>query len=74
MRGAYVNTKGSPSFKDFVREPPAMLKRTYLDANAGEPLLAEARDAFVAALGEAANASSVHAEGRRARQIIEDAR
>jgi cysteine desulfurase len=74
MRGAYVNTKGSPSFKDFVREPPVMLKRTYLDANAGAPLLAEAREAFVAALREAANPSSVHAEGRRARQIIETAR
>lgn len=51
-----------------------MLKRIYLDANAGAPLLPEARDAMLAALGEAANASSVHAEGRRAREIIETAR
>jgi cysteine desulfurase len=51
-----------------------MLKRTYLDANAGAPLLAPAREAVVAALRDAANASSVHAEGRRARRIIEDAR
>ncbi len=51
-----------------------MLKRIYLDANAGAPLLAEVREAFVAALEEAANASSVHAEGRRARQIVESAR
>ena len=74
VRGVYVNTKGSPSFKNFVREPPAMLKRTYLDANAGAPLLAQAREAVVAALDEAANASSVHAEGRRARHILEEAR
>jgi cysteine desulfurase len=51
-----------------------MLKRIYLDANAGAPLLAEARDAMVAALDAAANASSVHAEGRAAREAIERAR
>jgi cysteine desulfurase len=51
-----------------------MLKRIYLDANAGAPLLPEARDAVIAALDGAANASSVHAEGRRARQIVETAR
>ena len=51
-----------------------MLKRIYLDANAGAPLLPEVREAMVAALGEAANASSVHAEGRRARAIVEAAR
>jgi cysteine desulfurase len=51
-----------------------MPKRYYLDANAGAPLLPEAREAMVAALGAAANASSVHAEGRRARDIVETAR
>lgn len=51
-----------------------MLKRIYFDANAGAPLLPEAREAMLAALGEAANASSVHAEGRRARDIVETAR
>lgn len=51
-----------------------MLKRFYLDANAGAPLLPEVREAMAAALGEAANASSIHAEGRRARALIEDAR
>lgn len=51
-----------------------MLNRIYFDANAGAPLLAEAREAMLAALGEAANASSVHAEGRRARGIVETAR
>ena len=51
-----------------------MLKRIYMDANAGAPLLPEVRAAYVAALDEAANASSVHAEGRRAREIIEISR
>lgn len=51
-----------------------MPKRIYLDANAGVPLLAEARAAVVEALDAAANASSVHEEGRRARAIVEAAR
>lgn len=51
-----------------------MLKRIYLDANAGAPLFAEARDAVVDALGRAGNASSVHAEGRRVRELVEAAR
>jgi len=51
-----------------------MLKRIYFDANASAPLLAEARDAAVAALNRGANASSVHAEGRAARAEIEKAR
>jgi cysteine desulfurase len=48
--------------------------RTYLDHNATAPLRPEARDAWLAALDVAGNASSVHAEGRRARALIEDAR
>jgi cysteine desulfurase len=51
-----------------------MLKRVYLDANAGTPLLPEVRSAMVAALEEAANPSSVHAEGRRARALVERGR
>lgn len=47
--------------------------RAYLDYNASAPLLEEARSAVVAALG-AANPSSVHAEGRAARRLVEDAR
>ena len=50
-----------------------MPERIYFDANAGTPLHDEARAAVAAALG-AANASSVHAEGRRARAIVETAR
>src|SRR5690606_25192234 len=48
--------------------------RTYLDHNAGAPLRPSARVAMVEALGSAGNASSVHAEGRNARRLIEDAR
>ena len=50
-----------------------MRPRSYLDANAGLPLLAEVRVAVVEALG-CANPSSVHAEGRAARQLVETAR
>ncbi len=48
--------------------------RVYLDHNATAPLRPEARAAMLAALDLAGNASSVHAEGRRARGVIEDAR
>jgi cysteine desulfurase len=48
--------------------------RTYLDYNASAPLRAEARAAFVAALHASGNPSSVHAEGRAARAIVETAR
>lgn len=47
--------------------------RAYLDYNASAPLVAEARAAMVAAL-DAANPSSVHAEGRASRRLVEDAR
>ncbi|HEY5817415.1 MAG TPA: cysteine desulfurase family protein [Mesorhizobium sp.] len=48
--------------------------RAYLDWNASAPLCEAARAAAVAALDIAANPSSVHSEGRRARQLIEIAR
>jgi cysteine desulfurase len=48
--------------------------RIYLDANAGAPLLPAAREAMLAALQAGGNASSVHAEGRTARRIVETAR
>lgn len=51
-----------------------MQQRMYLDANAGAPLLPEACDAVVSALQTVANASSVHAEGRASRALIEVAR
>ncbi|HVC61777.1 MAG TPA: aminotransferase class V-fold PLP-dependent enzyme [Acetobacteraceae bacterium] len=46
----------------------------YLDANATEPLRPEARAAIAAALDVTGNPSSVHAAGRAARRIMEDAR
>lgn len=49
-------------------------RRAYLDYNASAPLLAAARTAMIAALDTAANPSSVHAEGRAARRLIENAR
>ncbi|MCV3209814.1 cysteine desulfurase [Mesorhizobium sp. YC-39] len=48
--------------------------RAYLDYNASAPLLSTARDAMITALDVAANPSSVHAEGRAARRLIENAR
>jgi cysteine desulfurase len=46
----------------------------YLDANATEPLRPEARAAVLAALDLTGNPSSVHAQGRAARRLLEDAR
>ncbi len=46
----------------------------YLDANATEPLRPEARAAMLSALDVTGNPSSVHAAGRSARKILEDAR
>jgi len=49
-------------------------RRTYLDYNATAPLRPEARAAVVAALDVFGNPSSVHAEGRRARATVDEAR
>src|ERR1700689_4426368 len=49
-------------------------ERAYLDYNATAPLRAEARTAMAAAFDLAGNPSSIHAEGRAARAIVEDAR
>ncbi len=48
--------------------------RAYLDWNASAPLRPEARAAMAAALEVTGNPSSVHAEGRAARALIERAR
>jgi cysteine desulfurase len=50
------------------------LNRTYLDYNATAPLRADAREAALAVMETTGNPSSVHAEGRAARRIVEDAR
>ena len=51
-----------------------MPDRVYLDWNATTPLRPEARQAMEVAWDMAGNPSSVHAEGRQARRLIEDAR
>jgi cysteine desulfurase len=51
-----------------------MAERVYLDWNATTPLRAEAREAMAAAWELNGNPSSVHAEGREARRLVEEAR
>ncbi|WP_341366244.1 aminotransferase class V-fold PLP-dependent enzyme [Yoonia sp. BS5-3] len=48
--------------------------RTYLDHNATAPLREEARAAMLAAMDVVGNPSSVHAEGRAAKALVEKAR
>ena len=50
------------------------MSRIYLDWNATTPLRPEARSAMVAAMDVVGNPSSVHAEGRSAKAVIERAR
>lgn len=74
-----INTNASPQ----VAKSPASARqsdaahaihRRYFDYNASAPMRPAVREAFIAALDVTGNASSVHAEGRRARDIIETAR
>ncbi len=51
-----------------------MSERAYFDWNATAPLRQEARAAMVTTLGLTGNASSVHAEGRAVRRLVEAAR
>ena len=51
-----------------------MPDRVYLDWNATTPLRSGARDAMAAAWDFLGNPSSVHAEGRQARKLVEDSR
>ena len=50
------------------------MSRVYLDHNATTPLRPEAREAMLAAMDVVGNPSSVHAEGRAAKAIVERAR
>lgn len=50
------------------------MSRAYLDYNATAPLRHEARAAMIAAMDVVGNPSSVHAEGRAARALVEKAR
>ena len=51
-----------------------MADRVYLDWNATTPLRSQAREAMAAAWDLQGNPSSVHAEGREARRLVEGAR
>src|SRR5690349_18233175 len=51
-----------------------MSDRIYLDWNATTPLRREAKEAMTAAWDLLGNPSSVHAEGREARRLVEEAR
>lgn len=51
-----------------------MKQRVYLDWNATTPLRAQARAAMIAAMDVLGNPSSVHAEGRAAKSLLERAR
>jgi cysteine desulfurase len=55
-------------------DQPARASRVYLDHNASSPTRPGSRTAMAAALDLAGNASSVHAEGRAARALVEEAR
>ncbi|MFK7881307.1 cysteine desulfurase family protein [Roseobacter sp.] len=50
------------------------MSRVYLDHNATTPLRPEARNAMIAAMDVMGNPSSVHAEGRAAKGLMEHAR
>ena len=51
-----------------------MSARSYLDWNATAPMREEAKAAYTAAVSRVGNPSSVHAEGRAARALLETAR
>jgi cysteine desulfurase len=51
-----------------------MAERSYFDWNATAPLRPQARQALLEALATSGNPSSVHAEGRAARRLVEHAR
>src|SRR5688500_9371628 len=61
---------------DHVDSSPAMSTnpRIYLDFNATAPIVPAARNSMTAALEIVGNPSSIHAEGRAARDLVERAR
>lgn len=69
---AHVGRTQQPSQGEVISY--SMPTRVYLDWNATTPLRAEARAAMLAAYDLVGNPSSVHAEGREARRLVEDAR
>jgi cysteine desulfurase len=71
-RGAPAAPGASTSFFKVIWY--SMPDRVYLDWNATAPLRPEAREAMAAAFEVSGNPSSVHAEGRQARGLVEQAR
>jgi cysteine desulfurase len=59
---------------DVMRIDAQMRPRIYLDHNATTPLHPAARQAMLASFDVVGNPSSVHAEGRRARVVLDEAR
>ena len=71
--GGALPLQTSPGY--FWTDEGAVLSdRVYLDWNATAPLRSEARDAMMAAMDMVGNPSSVHAEGRAAKAMVERAR
>ncbi len=68
--------RGLPAFSQNLEDSLVKGKqvRVYLDHNATTPLRAEARAAMVAAMDLIGNPSSVHAEGRAVKGLVERAR
>ena len=56
------------------RYPPKMTQRIYLDHASTTPIIEPARKAFERAVADWANPNSPHAEGRRSRALLEEAR
>src|SRR5262249_20549661 len=75
--GAFSTTGGAKSKTYDMRRPPPdkdMTDRIYLAWTATSPLGPAARATMLAALDQLGNPSSVHAEGRAARHLVETAR
>ncbi len=64
----------SPGYLEQEKKADGVNGRVYLDWNATAPLRHEARAAMIAAMDVLGNPSSVHAEGRAAKAIVERAR
>ena len=56
------------------RYPPKMTDRIYLDHASTTPIIPAAREAFAKGVAEWGNPNSPHAEGRRSRSLLEEAR
>lgn len=75
MRAAICAYIGKSSSSAIIRESsPIPARRIYLDHAATTPVLPAARAAMADAMGQWANPSSQHRDGRAARAALEDAR